>query len=200
VICLRILSVLLLAGCPSPGLVTGLTGIKSQQGYTLNTEQKCVEAARAVEIADVALPIYLRQLNAVGYIKNRKLVDESKFSACLIEDPEPCRAGGWTKGPFGPTLPGEKYPLAARKRGCANSGFAWASKHWPPVCREVWKNEPHCVTADKVSTNNWEVNYLHELFNMVVLRWTNVYQPDYQAAIYKVIEPKASAAVLEALK
>lgn len=189
---------LLLSGCPSPGLVVGLTGVKSQQGFTCSTTQKCIEAARAVEIADIALPIYLHQLTDAGYIKERP--EPSTFRVCLVELPEPCKNGGWTKGPLGPTLPGEKYPLAARKRGCASGWHAWSAKKWPPVCRKVWPNEPHCVTADKVSEVGWENNYVHELYNMAVLRWTNVYQPDYKHDIYNVIGPKVKKLVLEVVK
>ncbi len=189
---------LLLAGCPSPGLVTGLTGVKSQQGFTLNTAGKCIEAARAVEIADIALPIYLRQLTLAGYIKERP--EPSKFSVCLVQLPEACKFGGWIRGPFGPKLPGEKYPMPARKRGCASGWHAWSAKQWPPVCRDVWKDEPHCVAADKVSEVGWEGNYIHELYNMVVLRWTNVHQPDYKHDIYSVIGPKVKRLVLDVVK
>lgn len=200
----RLLPILiLLTGCPSPGLVTGITGVRSQQGYTASTTQKCIEAERAVEIADQALPIYFRQLKAAGYIKDRAVLEDNKFYVCLVPKPEPCKNGGWTKGPFGPTLPGEKYPLAARKRGCASGWHAWSAKAWPPVCRDVWKDEPHCVTADKVSTVGWEGNYVHELYNMAVLRWTNVYQPNYEkdkTGIYNVLGPKVKKLVLEVIK
>jgi hypothetical protein len=193
--------VLLLAGCPSPGLVKGLTGVRSQQGYSMvNTAQKCIDAKRAVEIADIALAIYLYQLSSAGYIKDREVIEDNTFAVCLLPSAEPCRGGGWTRGPFGPTLPGEKYPLAARKRGCASRYAAWSAKQWPPVCRDVWKDEPHCVTADKVSEANWEKNYVHELYNMAVLRWTDVYKPDYRHDIYKVIGPNAKKLVLEMVK
>jgi hypothetical protein len=197
-----VLVALLLCGCPSPGLVTGLTGVTSQQGYTLNTTQKCVDAARAVEIADIAFPIYWRQLKGAGYIKDvasdMKRLD--KVSLCLIVDPEPCRGGGWTRGPFGPKLPGEKYPLAARKHGCASMYGCWSSKKWPPVCRKEWPDEPHCVTADQVSEVGWEKNYVHELYNVAVLRWTRVYSPDYKNDIYQVIGPKVKKRVLDLVK
>lgn len=201
---LLIAAAILLAGCPSPGLVTGITGVSSQQGFTLNTTQNCIDADKAVQIADIAFPIYFRHLTAAGYIKDSLPADTkslAKVSLCLVEDPEPCRGGGWLRGPFGPKLPGEKYPMAARKHGCASMYGCWSSKKWPPVCRKEWPDEPHCVTADKVDLNwDWKKNYIHELYNVAVLRWTNVYQPNYKNDIYNVLGPKVKNLVIEVIK
>jgi len=45
----------LLTGCPSPGLFTGLTGVRSQNGYTLNTSQNCEHAGIDGQVASVSI-------------------------------------------------------------------------------------------------------------------------------------------------
>ena len=46
---------MLLTGCPSPGLFTGLTGVRSQNGYTLNTSQNCEHAGIDGQVASVSI-------------------------------------------------------------------------------------------------------------------------------------------------
>jgi hypothetical protein len=173
----------MLFGCPSPGLHVGLTGVKSQQGYAYNTEQPCIHAAETTRIADRVLVLSLHELTKAGYVKSyhdaAKKVRNGTVNVCLIEKPEKCSSGGWTRGPFGPKLPGQKYPLAARKRGCATIWTAWASICWPPVCRKEWPDEPHCVKAGESKSNGWENGLIHELFNVARARFANVHQADY---------------------
>jgi hypothetical protein len=180
---LHILAVLVLAGCPSPGLHGSLVGLRAQDGYSLGTDQVCERSAEVTRIADRVLVLSLHELTKSGHVKSYHEAVKStagmSMSACLIRNPEKCRHGGWTLGPFGPKLPGEKYPLAARKRGCASMYSMWASACWPPACRPEWKDEPHCVAVDKVSTKGWEDIVIHELFNAARARWAGVHEADY---------------------
>ena len=180
---IHILAILFLSGCPSPGLHGSLVGVRAQDGYGLGTTQVCEHSAEVTRIADRILVLSLHELTKSGHVKSYhdavKSSSGMSLSACLIRKPERCCHGGWRLGPFGPKLPGEKYPLAARKRGCASMHSMWASACWPPVCRPEWPDEPHCVTADKVSTNGWEDIVIHELFNVARSRWANSHQNDY---------------------
>jgi hypothetical protein len=180
-LCLLLLAVT--SGCSSPGLHVGLTGVKSQQGFGLGTSQKCEHAAETTRIADRVLVLSLHELTKAGYVKSyhdaAKNARNSTINVCLITRPEKCASGGWTRGPFGPKLPGEKYPMAARKRGCATLWTAWSSVCWPPVCRKEWPDEPHCVKPGESSSKGWEDNLIHEIFNVARARWAGVNEADY---------------------
>lgn len=172
-----------LSGCSSPGLHIGLTGVRSQQGYASIASQKCEHADSATVIADRVLVLSLRELVKSGHVKSyheaAKSLRGSSVTVCLVNKPEPCKFGGWTRGPFGPKLPGQKSPIAARKRGCASMWTAWSSICWPPVCKSEWPKEPHCVEPGKSSPSGWEDNFIHEVFNVARSRWANVHQADY---------------------
>lgn len=181
------LQLVFLAGCPAPGLHVGLTSVKAQDGYTSNTEQLCQRSDLATRIADRALVLSLDALVRSGHIKSYHAAasDGRRTTACLITHPEACRAFGSTAGPFGPTIPGSKYPLPARKAGCATAWGAWSAICWPPVCQPEWPNEPHCVPAGsgKSSTSGWEGRLLHEFFNVARARWASgavANEPDYK--------------------
>jgi hypothetical protein len=168
-----------LAGCPSPGLSTGITGVISQEGYTCNTSQRCEHAAIATQIADRALLLSLTALVESGHVKDYSAAvkDATKVSVCIVRDPEPCAFAGWTAGPCNPAL-----KRCARKRGCASAWHAWASICWPPVCRPDWPDEPHCVPAGGASTSGWEQAFVHEIFNTARARWAvgpAAYEGDY---------------------
>lgn len=178
----RLLPLLLLAGCPSPGLVTGTTGIRSQAGFTLNTAAPCVHAAEAVAIAERALPLALAALVEAGHARAGTRLDASHLGVCLIREPEPCRGGGWAAGPCDTDL-----GLCARKRGCASPWTAWASLCWPPRCTGLWPAEPHCTTTGATSSG-WELALVHEVWNLARQRWGRSYEPDYR-------KPAALAAV-----
>lgn len=170
---------ILLIGCPSPGLYTGLTGVKSQNGYTLNTGQVCQHADIATQIADRVMVLSLAALVESGHVKdyNAAVANETKISTCIVRDPEPCTFAGWTNGPIGPD-----GKTAASKRGCASPWHAWASLCWPPVCTSAWPDEPHCVPAGGASTSGWEQALVHELFNVARARWATgqaAYEGDY---------------------
>lgn len=186
---MRLLPLLaLLAGCPSPGLVTGTTGIRSQAGYTLNTAAPCIRADLAVAIADRVLPLALEALQAAGHAPRTATLDGSHIGVCLIRDPERCSFGGATVGPFGPG------GLPARKRGCASPWTAWASVCWPPRCRGAWPGEPHCTTGP-ASTAGWEVALVHEVWNLARQRWAGSSEPDYdKPAALAAVEARVTAA------
>ena len=165
----------LLAGCPSPGLSTGLTGIISQAGYTCNTAQLCERADIATAIADRALPLALAALQESGHAPASAKLDGRKLSVCLVRYPEQCAFGGWHQPPCNPAL-----KTCARKRGCASPWHAWGSVCWPPVCRPEWPDEPHCVTAGKARTAGWDTGLVHELFNLVRQRYAGSHEADYK--------------------
>lgn len=81
----------LLAGCPSPGLVTGATGIISQAGYTCNTSQLCERADLATAIADRALPLALAALQESGHAPRSTVIAR--------RGPEPIERTRVTNGP-----------------------------------------------------------------------------------------------------
>ena len=185
-----------LLGCPSPGLFTGSLGIASQQGYSLNTNQKCIKARETVKIADKVMPVIISELMKAGYIRKTP-TDYNKVMICTIERPEPCSMGGWTRGPW-KEINGEK--VGARKRGCTISGALWVSLYWPPVCTAEWPAEPaggsvkearkYCVGSKRETfTRGWRQILIHELFNLAVSRWANTRLPSgdyYKAKIYEV--------------
>jgi hypothetical protein len=188
------------SGCPTTA-VQGTTEVKAQSEYTLNTQSPCVRAKEAIAVADMAWMLTREALQSAGLIKFK---DPSGIPmVCLIEQPEPCCVNGYCVGPYKesdvPGRPGAKI-LTARKAGCSSNGFAWATLKWPPVCTDAWLDEPHCVESwAEQSLCGWEERLRHEVFNMGVLRWTGLRDPEYKTRVYTEIEPEVSRRFFAAL-
>lgn len=163
----------LLSGCPR-NVYKGITKTWAQDNYTAETTQKCINGQEAVRIADLYIIKTLGLLHEAGYVKDYFGVD-TRFKVCLVRHPEACRLGNWT------------LSKGARKRGCSSRWHAWSSLSWPFLCSAEWPDEPHCVNdIGEISTNNWKEAFIHEIFNMCVQRWTDIYDPSYKHEIYKL--------------
>jgi hypothetical protein len=188
-ILLLFILLLFISGCISSSAEPGLCNITAQSEYTLNTKQVCINPENSIKVADLAWLLSLNVLVEDRYITDRRKAVESLNEGvnlvCLIELPEPCCIGGGCTGPYQ-----EGIGTPARKAGCANDYFAWASISWPPVCTEAWPDEPHCTTSEFVETVGWAERLRHEVFNMAVLRWVKIRDPSYLHRIYTETEPK----------
>lgn len=159
---------LLLTSCPSPGLHTGPLGITSQQGYRMGTSQRCVLAERAVCLAEATISALIDLLPDQDLSDRVKgvLPELRKVSICLIDQPEPCRSGGYTLGPCDPSRPA----VCARKAGCATTHTVVAARMWPPVCTPDWPSEPHCVGDADQQRDIGDRMVVHETVKMIGAR------------------------------
>lgn len=129
--------------------------------------QSCILQDEAGIVSDFSIPIFLKYLKEHGYISNTldALERIDNIGVCVVQKPEACRFAGYYRPPF------SEDGVPARKNGCASPVFAWASIEWPPICDDLWYDEPHC--KDKTKINEWRLTLMHEIFNMLVLKFVD---------------------------
>lgn len=180
-----IIFLLAASGCPLKNSYEGVTTVVAQDGYSLNTQQKCEQSQAAIQVADLAITLVLYELNRDNYIKDYSAATKyakDHLMVCLIRNPEPCQLGPVAAPPC-KLIAGKNR--CARKRGCSSMGWAWSSINWPPVCQDDWPDEPHCVKPEFVYVEGWAQNLVHEVMNMAVQRWTQESINGYEHPIYK---------------
>lgn len=92
--------------------------------------------------------------------------------SCATPEAVSCVFGNYVVDGSVPPPPG----VQRRYAGCAGMGSVWflqAAKHYPPVCRAEWPDEPHCVaTADAIERQAYSQGCglcntaAHELINL----------------------------------
>lgn len=173
------------------GSITGTAGV---EGPWYFTKQKCIFAEEAMQIADILIPIALKEVAADGYVKDYEQLENlltNRLRVCFIAQPEECSNGRESVGPCN-----EKTGKCNKKRGCALYYVAWSSLCWPPKCEADWLDEPNCTTGVQ-SVSGWEDIMAHEIYNLVV---QNIFQQcmSYTHPIYTVTQPKVKAAYKKA--
>jgi hypothetical protein len=162
---LLLLLLLLLSGCVSSAR-PGLTAVRVESKRS-TPSQLCRWTPGFQRAVDLALVLTVDELVAVGLVKDRVDLARSLQAeppiACQIERPEPCT--------LTPSTCTANAPACARKRGCAHSHGLWLARLWPPLCRESWPDEPHCVNGGaNQSERGWESDLVHEIAEMILAR------------------------------
>lgn len=142
----------LIGGCPSSAIDGKLTPIKIESKRSTPL-QLCQATPEFIKLADKAMYLVLDEMDKAGLINKEKTVASMRREApiiCQIDQPEPCilTPSNCEKS--------ENFTnvRCARKRGCGHEFGLWISRHWPPVCRDRWPDEPHCVNSAKEQSEN----------------------------------------------
>jgi hypothetical protein len=189
--------VLFCAACPSPGSYKGtFEGVSAQDGYPLlQSGQPCIDSQVVVSKMDKVMLLLRAELIGAGIVKDEAAFDKlgkssifegPRWIGCLIEEPAPCSAGGYTLGPCKGVNPAA--PPCARKRGCAVARAFWVSKNWPPVAKAEWPEEPHAVKGkdDPLRTSDYDADLVHEVLESVGAM-LDLSVAGHQSAYYSVI-------------
>lgn len=161
---------LLLCNCTTTSLPTK-TALNVESKYRVGPMvQTCGSAQELIPIVEQVWPLVLTELEAEGILKDRAALErelgkswrQSAARVCLVEQPDLC----------GPSKPCVGQPICARRRGCAWSWgrYAWVSRHWPPICRPDWPDEPCddkgticCVHSEPEQSTDYIPDLIHEL-------------------------------------
>lgn len=115
--------------------------------------QRCLATAEFRAQLDRAVRLVGEEMHRAGIISAREATMEGGDTpiACMVDQPEPC-----ILTPASCDMVVDRR--CARKAGCGHANGLWVSRHWPPVCRSWWPDEPHCVPSpsgqsDKHFTN-----------------------------------------------